>query len=167
MSKEVDFQLIAEWKYSKEEWDNFVTIEKSNKKEDNIYFGFAIFILSTLALKFLRDTTFTTALLFSFPFAIGLPFLRMRFSYPHLKKGIQNPYVKIFDTKLIINGKEIELTSKRKRVKSLAIIDSENNRKLLEFDVQWLTAKGPTNDEFRILIPENKLNEAEFLVQNF
>ena len=154
-------QPLADWNYSEKEWNDFVTIEKGNKKEDSIYFGIGILILGTLGLMFLRDTSFWTGLLFAGPLAFLIPFLRMKFSYKHLKKGVKNPNVKIYNDEVIVNGKRIELTNSRKRVKSVKILDSKDNYKLLEIDVQWLTAKGPTNDEFRFLIPKDKLEEAE------
>lgn len=159
--------FITEWTYTQNEWGEFVKIEKSNKKEDNLYYGIAILILAPVILMFARDTSFLTALLFSLPFAILLPFLRMKFSYPHLKKGIANPKVQIYSNQLLFNNKRIELTSNRKRIKSLKIIEAKNSRYLLEFDVQWLTGKGPTNDEFRVLIPNSKLEEAQELIKIF
>ena len=156
-------QPLVDWTYSEKEWNDFVTIEKGNKKEDSIYFGIGILILGTLGLMFLRDTSFWMALLFAAPLAFLIPFLRMKFSYKHLKKGVKNPYVKIFNDQVVVNGKRIELTNSRKRVKSVKILDSKNNCKLLEIDIQWITAKGPTNDEFRFLIPKDKLEEAEKL----
>ena len=158
---------IATWTYSNEDWNMFVSLEKANKKEDNIYFGIGIVILGTIGLMILRNTSFLTGLLFSVPLAFLIPFLRMKFSYPHLKTHVKNPIVKIFSDKLIINKKTIELTSKRKRVKSIKILVQNNGSHFLEFDVQWLTAKGPTNDEFRILIPEDKMEEANNLLSLF
>lgn len=157
-------EVLSHWKYTSKQWDKFVTIEKGNKKEDNIYFGIGIVILATITLMLFRATSFFTALLFSVPLAILIPFLRMKFSYKHLKKGIKNPEVKITFNNLFINNHVIELQNKNKRVKSMKIIEEKNNIKLLEFDVQWLTRKGPTNDEFRILIPDDKLEEAQKLI---
>ncbi|NVK53219.1 MAG: hypothetical protein HWD85_09810 [Flavobacteriaceae bacterium] len=157
-------ELQAHWKYSEKEWNSFVTIEKANKKEDNIYFGIGIVILGTLGLMLFRSTSILVGLAFSVPFAILIPFLRMKISYGHLKKGIKNPEVKIYFDKLLINRHTIELQGKHKRVKSMKIIESKNKIQLLEFNVQWLTRKGPTNDEFRIPIPKGKINEANYLV---
>jgi len=156
---------ITTWTYTQEEWNEFVRIERSNKKEDSIYFGIGIVILGTLGLMFFRGTSFFTALLFSVPLAILIPLLRMKFSYKHLKKGIASPTVTFYSDHVNVNGHKIELTSSIKRVKSMKIIDIESNgRFLLEFDVQWMTRKGPTNDEFRFLIPEGKLEEAEKMI---
>lgn len=157
--------LLAYWQYDTQVWDEFVTIEKGNKREDNMYFGIGIVIIGTLGLMFLRDTGFWMGLLFSLPLAILIPWLRMTFSYTHLKKGIKNPEVKIFQDYLMINNKKIELKNVRKRIRSLKVRDTKKGLKLLEFDIQWVTAKGPTNDEFRILIPENKLETVEELIQ--
>ena len=156
--------LLAHWKYTSDQWDEFVTIEKGNKKEDNIYFGIGIVILGTIGLMTFRNTSFWMGLAFVLPFAFLIPFIRMKISYRHLKKGVQHPEVKIYFDKLIINNHIVELQGKRKRVKSLKIIESQNNLKLLEFDVQWITGKGPTNDEYRILIPKDKMEEAKHLV---
>ena len=163
--KPINFNLLAEWHYSEKEWNEFVTIEKANKKEDNIYFGIGILILGTVGLIILRQTSFLGGLVFAIPLAILIPFLRFKFSYLHLRKHVKNPVVKIFADHLEINNHKIDLSGKRKRLKNLQIIDAKNNKKLLEFDIQWITAKGPTNDEFRILIPSDKINEAEHLVK--
>ena len=157
-------EVLSHWKYTTKQWDEFVTIEKGNKKEDSIYFGIGIVILSTIALMLLRQTSFFTALVFAIPLAVLIPFLRMKFSYKHLKKGVKNPEVKITFNNLFINNHIVELQNKNKRVKSMKIIEEKNNIKLLEFDVQWLTRKGPTSDEFRILIPDDKLEEAQKLI---
>lgn len=166
-SNSIDFNLITEWNYSQKEWDEFVVIEKANKKEDSIYFGIGILILGTIGLMILRQTSFFGGFIFAIPFAILIPWLRMKFSYKHLKKGVKNPYVKIYTDHLLINTHKIELSGKIKRVKSLKIIDAKNGKKLLEFDVQWMTRKGPTNDEFRVLIPTDKITEAEKLISTF
>lgn len=163
----IDFDLLAEWHYTIKEWNNFVTLEKANKKEDSIYFGIGILILGTLALMLLRKTGFFGGLVFTIPLAILIPWLRMKFSYKHLKKGVLNPSVKIYANHLLINNHKIELIGSRKRIKSIKIIEAENNIKLLEFDVQWITGKGPTNDEFRILIPSDKIAEAKNLIKLF
>lgn len=155
---------LAHWHFTSKEWDNFVTIEKRNKREDNIYFGIGIIILATLGLMFLRDTGFWMGLLFSIPLAILIPWLRMTFSYTYLKKGVQNPEVKIFYDYLLVNQKKIELRNERKRIKSIKTQDTKQGMKLLEFDVQWLTAKGPTNDEFRVPIPDDKEKEIQKLI---
>lgn len=157
--------LLAHWQYDTKKWDEFVTIEKGNKREDNVYFGIGIVIVGTVGLMFLRDVSFWIALLFSLPLAILIPWLRMAFSYKHLKKGIKNPEVKIFYDFLLINNKKVLLRDHRRRVKSLKVVDAKGEIKLLEFDVQWLTAKGPTNDEFRILIPKEKLETIDQLIQ--
>ena len=158
---------IAHWKYSSEDWNKFVDIEKRNKKEDNIYFGIGIIILGTLGLMFLRGTSFWVGLLFSIPLAVLIPWLRMQFSYKHLKKGVKNPEVLIFDDHLLISQKKIELTSERKRVKSIKVIETKAHFKLLEFDIQWLTAKGPTNDEIRIPIPKDEEELVQKLISHF
>lgn len=157
--------LLAYWQYDTRMWDEFVTIEKGNKKEDNIYFGIGIAIVGTLGLMFLRDTGFWAGLLFSIPLAILIPWLRMTFSYTHLKKGIKNPEVKIFYDYVMINNKKVELRNHRKRIQSLKVRDTKGGLKLLEFNIQWATAKGPTNDEIRILIPEEQLETIDTLIE--
>ena len=164
---QIDFQVLASWKYTQKQWDEFVVIEKANKKEDSIYFGIGILILGTFGLMILRQTNIWVGLIFAIPIAFLIPWLRMKFSYKHLKKGVKNPFVKIYSEYLLINNHKITLSNKVKRVKSLKIIDAKNDHKLLEFDVQWMTRKGPTNDEFRILIPVEKILEAKKLITTF
>ncbi len=164
----MDTSPIAKWTYTQEEWNEFVQLERSNKKEDNIYFGIGIVILGTVGLMFFRETGFFTGLLFSIPLAVLIPLLRMKFSYKYLKKGIASPTVIFFHDHINVNKHTIELTSSIKRVKSVKIIDIKSSgRQLLEFDVQWMTRKGPTNDEFRFLIPKNKYEEAQEIAKTF
>jgi hypothetical protein len=159
---------LTTWTYTQEEWNEFVQIETSHKKEDSIYLGIGIVILGTIGLMFFRGTSFLTGLLFTIPIAILIPVLRMKFSYKHLKKGIESPTVTFFYHHIKVNYHTIELTSSKKRVKSVKIIDIQSNgRQLLEFDVQWMTGKGPTNDEFRFLIPEGKYEEARKMISNY
>lgn len=157
-------ELLAEWNYSMEKWNEYVDIEKGNKKEDSIYFGIGILILGTLGLMFLRGTSFWTGLLFAAPLAFLIPFLRMKLAYTHLKKGVKNPTVKIYHDEVLVNGKRIELVNSRKRIKSVKILEEQNGINLLEIDIQWLTAKGPTNDEYRFLIPKGELENAAKLI---
>ena len=155
---------LAQWHFSSKEWNDYVSIEKRNKREDSIYFGIGIIIIGTLGLMFLRSTGFWGGLLFSLPLAILIPWLRMTFSYKYLKKGVKNPEVKIYYDYLLINNRKIELRNERKRIKSLKVLNTKGGMKLLEFDVQWLTAKGPTNDEFRVPIPDDKEKEVQELI---
>lgn len=157
--------LIAHFKYSTQFWNDYVTIERKNKKEDNFYFGLAISILCTAGLMLFRNTTFLMALLFAIPFAILLPWLRQKFSYGYLKKGIKNPEVKVFEKFLRINSQTIEFRNDQRRLKNIRLIETASGMHLLEFDVQWLTRKGPTNDEYRIPIPEDKIAIANTLIE--
>lgn len=167
MKLQSNSNLLVEWFYSEQEWNEFVTLEKANKKEDNIYFGVGIIIIGTIGLMLLRNASFLIGITFSFPLAVLIPWLRMKFSYKHLKKDIKDPFVKIYTDYMLINNNKIEVSGSKKRIKSLKIIEAKNGMKLLEVDIQWATRKGPTNDEYRILIPSNKIKEAETLINNF
>ena len=79
-------------------------------------------------------------------------------------KDVDNPEVKIFDKFLKINDHTIEFISDQRRLKSLKLIEASNGMQLLEFDIQWITRKGPTNDEYRIPIPKDKMEIAEQLL---
>lgn len=157
--------LLAHWQYSQQDWNNYITTEKKNKKEDNFYFGCGIVILCTVGLMAFRNVTFLFGLLFAIPFAILIPWLRMRFSYPYLKKSITNKEVKIFEKFLRIGTHTVEFKTDQRRLKNIRIIETSNRSHLLEFDVQWLTRKGPTNDEYRVLIPKDKMDEAKLIIQ--
>lgn len=156
--------LLAHFRYSTLFWNTYVTTERKNKKEDNFYFGVAITLVCTLGLMFFRNTTFLVALVFAFPFAILIPWLRQKISYKYLEKNISNPEVKIYDTFLRINQHTIEFKNDQRRLKNIKIIETANHLYLLEFDIQWLTRKGPTNDEYRIPIPPEKLDEAQKII---
>ncbi|NJN50079.1 MAG: hypothetical protein HC798_02155 [Polaribacter sp.] len=156
--------LLAHFTYSKDFWNLYVDTERKNKKEDNFYFGAAITIICTAGLMFFRNTTFLVALLFAIPFAILIPWLRQKISYKYLEKNIQNPEVKIYDTFLRINHQTIEFKNDQRRLKNIKLIETANHLFLLEFDIQWLTRKGPTNDEYRIPIPSEKIEEAQKII---
>ncbi|GGG91124.1 hypothetical protein GCM10011416_04600 [Polaribacter pacificus] len=158
-------KLLIHWKYTDKEWENYVEKEKSNKVEDNIYMGIAIFVFGTIVLMLSRDTSLLTGLFFSIPFAILIPFLRIKLSYRHLKKGVKNPEIKVFTNSLLINNHKIVLFADKRHVRQLSIVDTEDNLQLLEFDVEWSTRNGPTNDEFRIPIPIDKMEEAQNFVK--
>jgi hypothetical protein len=156
---------IVSWKYSTQEWDQFVAIEKKNKLEDNVYVGIGILILGTAGLMFFRKTSIWMALLFAVPLSILLPALRMLLGYPHLKKGVQNPNVAIFKKYLLINGKKIETQEKGRSLKSVKILAPKKGVTLLEFDIWWGTSKGKTGDQFRIPIPKNQEDKAERIIE--
>ncbi|MAD96449.1 MAG: hypothetical protein CMB99_03890 [Flavobacteriaceae bacterium] len=156
--------LIAHFTYTQSFWNDYVTVELKNKKEDNYYFAFAIAILCTGGLMFLRDTTFLVALAFSLPFAILIPYLRQKLNYKYLVKNPPNPEVKIFDKFLKINNHSIEFRSDQRRLKGIKLIEASNGMNLLEFDIQWITRKGPTNDEYRIPIPKENLEDAQKII---
>jgi len=122
--------------------------------------------MGSIGLYFFRETSFLTALLFAIPFAILIPFLRMKISYPFLKNTNSNASVVIFKNELLINKKKIIIFSDHRRLKSILIINAKDE-KLLEFTIEWQTRKGPTNDEFRVLIPENKMDEAQKIINYF
>ncbi|MFY9241622.1 MAG: hypothetical protein WAO74_01195 [Polaribacter sp.] len=158
--------LITEWTYSPKEWNIYVAIEKDNKKEDNIYFGIGIIIVGVFALMVFRQTSFIAALMFATVFVILIPFLRMKISYPFLKNSKSNVSVKIFRDYLLINSKKVVFFSDIRMLKSIQIIEVKEE-KLLEFTIEWPTRKGPTNDEYRVLVPKNKMEEAKGLVSYF
>lgn len=158
-------KILDTWTFSNETWKKFIVIEKANKKEDNIYFGIGILVLCTPGLMLMRSTSFFTALLFSIPLALLIPWLRQLFSNPHLKSHTGESIVKIYPDYLIINNKKIDLYGKNKWLKDMKIIETSENFKLLEFTIEWSTRNGNTNDETRIPIPTNKIEKAKELIE--
>ncbi len=160
-----DSNILDTWTFTSKEWNNFVNIEKGNKKEDNIYFGIGILILCIPGLMLFRNASFLIALIFSIPFAILLPFLRIRFSSTHLKSNSKGAVIEIYPKYLLINSKKINLFGKRKWIVDIKIVNTSSNLKLLEFTIEWFTHKGNTNDETRIPIPKGKEEKALELIQ--
>lgn len=160
-------RLLLHWKYTQKEWENFVKIEKENKKEDNIYMGVAIVILGTIVLMLARDTTLLMGLTFALPMGILIPFLRMKFSYGHLKTGVQHPEIQVFTNYMLVNKHKIALFGDKRHVKKISIVPTDNDLELLEFVVEWFARKGPTNDEFRIPIPLDSIEEARTFVKKY
>lgn len=158
-------KTLDTWTFPSHLWNTFVSIEKKNKKEDNIYFGIGILLLCTPFLMFFRSTSFLTALLFTVPLALLLPWLRMLFSNPHLKNRNKESTVKIYPEYLLINNKRIDLYGEEKWIKDMKIIETSSHFKLLEFTIEWRTRKGNTNDETRIPIPLNKEEKAKELIE--
>ncbi|MDC9723686.1 MAG: hypothetical protein PSN34_13070 [Urechidicola sp.] len=158
-------KILDTWLFTSNEWNDFVSIEKENKKEDNIYLGIGILIICIPGLMLFRGTNFLTALAFSVPFALLLPFLRIKFSSPHLKNNSRGTIIKIYPNYLLINTKKIELFGKRKWIMDMKIITTPSNQKLLEFTIEWMTSKGNTNDETRIPIPKDKEQKALEIIE--
>ena len=159
-----DSKILDTWTFTSNEWNNFVAIEKGNKKEDNIYFGIGILIICIPGLMLFRGTSFLIALIFSIPFALLLPLLRIKFSSSHLKNNSKGAIIKIYPEYLLINNKKIDLFGKRKWIMDMKIITTPSNLKLLEFTIEWFTHKGNTNDETRIPIPKDKEQKALELI---
>ncbi len=159
-------KLLANWTYTPSEWNSYVKITKKLKLEDHIYFGFGILILCTPGLMWIKGTSFFTAILFSAPLALLIPWLRFRFGSPHLKSTKTASYIKIHTNFLNINGQKIPLEGPKKWVKNIKIIEHKEWF-LLEFDIAWNTHKGTTNDETRIPIPPSKLQKALELIDTF
>ncbi|PHR71393.1 MAG: hypothetical protein COA67_06730 [Lutibacter sp.] len=157
--------ILDTWSFTAGEWNRFVAIEKRIKREDNIYFGIGILVLCTPGLMILRSTSFLTALLFSAPLALLIPWLRMKFSNPHLKDASKESIIEIYHEHLTINSKKIDLYGKKKWLKDMKIIETNDNFKLLEFTVEWKTRNGNTNDETRIPIPKGKELKALELIE--
>lgn len=164
MALELNSKLDT-WTFSSDMWNRYVAIEKRNKKEDNFYLGIGILVLCTPGLMLLRNTSFLTALMFAVPLAFLLPWLRMQFGNPHLKSVSTESIVEIYPDYLIINNKKIDLYGKRKWLKDMKIIETNNAFKLLEFTIEWNTRKGNTNDETRIPIPKGKELKALELIE--
>lgn len=158
--------LLAEWNFSAKTWNDFVSIEKKNKREDNIYFGIGIAILGTLALMYLRDASLLHSLLVSIPLAILIPLLRYKLTYKHLKKRKNTSNLKIFTSGLVVNNKTISFIENNRFLKAVTIL-KKGNFSLIEFDISWKTRNGYTNDEFRLPIPNDKLEEANAIVNKF
>ena len=157
-------KILDTWTFTSNEWNDYVAIEKGNKKEDNIYLGIGILLICTPGLMLFRGTSFFMALAFAIPFALLLPLLRIKFSSPHLKVHSGGTIIKIYPNYLLINTKKIDLYSKRKWIKDMKIITTISDYKLLEFTIEWWTSKGNTNDETRIPIPKGKEQKALDLI---
>ena len=69
---------IAKWTYSSKEWNEFVLIERSNKKKESLYIAIGIILIGTIGLIFVRDAGFWIALAISVPIAFIIHFLKMR-----------------------------------------------------------------------------------------
>jgi hypothetical protein len=158
-------EMIAEWKFDSETWNKFVSIEKKNKKQDNLYFGLGILIIGVPALMFLRDASIWVSLAIVVPLAVLIPFLRQKFAYKHLKAH-DNPNIKFYRNFMVINGNKIELFSDKRRIKSTSIFEKEGML-FLELTIEWITGKGPTNDEFRVPVPNNDENIANKLLEHY
>ena len=157
-------KLLDTWTYSAKEWSDFIITERSNKKSDNLYFGVGILLLGIPGLMLFRAVPFLMAALFVVPFALLIPFIRYKMSKRFLQPNIEKPNVQLYHDFIISNGVKKEIFSKKYWLKNVKIITSKHNRSLLEFDVAWNTRRGSTNDEFRILIPKDKLAKAEEII---
>ncbi|WP_457609713.1 hypothetical protein [Lutibacter sp.] len=152
------------WSYSPLQWNLYVKIAKKQKLEDNFYFGVGILILGIPGLMLLKGTSFLLSSVIVIPLALLLPLLRIIFGSPHLKTKQSKATIKIYPNYLDINGRIIYLITKNKWLKNVQIININYSLLLLEFNIAWQTRKGVTNDETRIPIPPDKINEAKKII---
>lgn len=159
--------FLETWEFSPIEWNYFIKKAKTLKKEDNIYFGFAILIGGIPFLMLARNTTFLIACVFVIPFAFLIPWLRNKFTSTYLKTTNSLSTVVFYSEYVKINDKKIDLFTPKKWIKDMNIIKTENQLLLLEIEIAWRTRKGDTFDEVRVPIPSDKLERAKALIEYY
>ena len=158
-------EYLETWEFSPIEWNSYVKMAKSLKKEDNLYFGVAILIAGIPFLMFVRNTTFLMASIFVIPFAFLIPWGRNKFLTSYLKTTNKTSAVHFYADYVLINDKRINLFGDKRWIKSMKIINTKNSLSLLEIEIAWRTRKGDTFDEVRVPIPADKVERAEGIIE--
>ena len=155
--------LLDTWTFSPIEWNTFVQFARKRKRSDHLYFGIGIFLIGIPVLMFFRNTSFLMALVFTIPFTLLVPWLRMKVSNSYLKETQLLAIVAFYSEYADMNGKKIVLYAKNKWIKDIRILTNDGQA-ILEITVAWRTAKGNTNEELLFPIPNNKLEKAAELI---
>ncbi|NUM32551.1 MAG: hypothetical protein HUU47_09550 [Bacteroidetes bacterium] len=157
--------IIANWHYTIPEWKKMTKEERVRRTKEGIWLSIFIGAAGTLVLMWSRDANLGIALFISFFIGILISVLKIVISSNEMKMTKNNNI--IFTTNaLIINGKFKTINDVDVNLEYLKFVKHELGN-FIEFSLQWATRRGPTNDQFRILIPEKYKDEAKQIFEYY
>lgn len=155
--------ILANWQYSKEEWNTFMKWENNRRKSGILLETFVIAVFGSVILKFLRNAGWLESILISLAFAIIYWAGKSYIAKNAIGKA-ENNQVVITNRSVIINGKVNSFRDNLYWLKKVELLQ-EANIAVLEFVYAWNTRKGSTSEEIRVPVPKDKIEEASYLVK--
>jgi hypothetical protein len=159
--------VLARWRYSKEEWQAFLNAEKKERKSNSIIEATVLVIIGTISLHFLRDTSWMVA--FCVGSAIGVIYWVGKYflSMGSIGRAANNEVI-VTNRSVIINGKVNTFRDGQYSLQGVRLRETTSPA-TIEFVYSWQTRNPnvPAHDEIRIPVPQGKLSEAIALVKQF
>ncbi len=157
--------IIANWNYTKEEWKCMTQMETRRRLKEGIWVSMLVGVLGGLFLSWTRELSYTFSFSFALAFGILVALLKVAFS--------NNVFLLSNNNRVIITPNALLINHNFKTISDSSIgLEYIKLVKLppytfIEFSLEWNTRKGPTNDQFRILVPLRYENEIETVLQDF
>jgi len=151
--------ILATWNYTKEEWKLMTKEETTRRLKEGIWVSLSVGLLAGYILYRYKDTTFLFGFLFSLCIGIFISLVKVLISNNLMMLRKSNSII-ITTNVLIINGKFKTISDNDINLEYIKILKINANI-FMEFSLQWLTRRGLTNDQMRILVPYKYQNEIE------
>jgi hypothetical protein len=158
-----DITILAHWQYSNEEWKRFMKWERRRRKTSSTIEAVLLIVLGSLVLRSLRDASWTEAIGISGAFAVIYWIGKYYISMNSIGKNRSNEVI-LTSRSVIINGKVNSFSDGLYWLEKIELIE-EKDISVIEFVYAWNTRKGPSTEEIRIPIPNNKLAEAKEIIK--
>lgn len=157
--------IIANWQYTIPEWKKMTKEERIRRTKEGIWMSLLIGGLGTGLLVWTREADIGLAFFISFFIGILISVLKVLIGNNEMKIAKNNSI--IFTTNaLVINGKFKIINDVDVNLEYLKFVKHELGD-FIEFSLQWMTRRGETNDQFRILIPEKYKDEVKNIFEYY
>jgi hypothetical protein len=152
--------ILAHWKYSTDEWNRFMKIEKKDRKTDMWIEIVLLILLGALLIKYSRDASWLGAFAASIPIAFLIAVLRFKFNLFSISfSGEKKPETIVTDNAIMVNGHYNRFKGQNIWLGNVVVKDFEGID-VLEITYCWNTRGGITSEEIRVPVPNGKMNEA-------
>lgn len=149
--------IIAHWHYSLEEWLFMTSSEVRRRLKEGIWVSLFIGAIGGFILYKFRGANFFFGCLFALAIGALVSWLKISVAKGEFRRRKENEI--IFTTNaLLINGVFKTIQSNDIQLEYVKKVESGIHT-FLEFSLQWMTRKGVTNDQIRILVPQKYQNE--------
>lgn len=162
---ENDIIILARWQYSKEEWSRFMKWERSRRKTSSTVEAVLLIIFGSLMLRNLRDASWMEAIGISTAFAVVYWLGKYYLSMNSIGKKKSNEVI-ITSRSVIINGKVNSFRDGLYWLNKVELLE-EKDISVVQFEYGWNTRKGPSSEQIRVPVPNNKIHEARELIRQY
>jgi len=159
-----ELPVLATWKFSSQEWKNFVGTERNLKLRESIL----LIVLSTVVIAWFihssEDESWTFSIVFGLMFSsliFGIKFFLSR--HATSVSADREVVVRIDREKVLINDKLFYFRNSERSLEEVKI-EVKNGIKMLELRYGWKTRYGNTNDSLFVPIPVES-SDVETLIQ--